>query len=75
MNQKQRLLELFQLYGNRITLGQLLKDPTGVGYKCTSRFSELRAEGYPIQFVKGETPSENLYILHSFEKDGQGELL
>jgi hypothetical protein len=75
MTQKERLLWLFQMRGNRLTLGQLLNDPSGVGYKCTSRFSELRKEGYPIQFVRGETPSANTWILNTFDKNNQGRLL
>ena len=70
--QKERLLELFQLYGNRLTLGQLLKYPEG--YKCTSRFSELRKQGYQINFHKGKTPSENVYELVYFNKNNQAEM-
>lgn len=74
MTQKERLLVMFQLYGNRLTLGQLLSDPSGVGYKCTSRFSELRQEGYQIDFVKGKTASENTYVLRHYEQNGQSTL-
>lgn len=59
---------------NRLTLGQLLKDPSGIGYKCTSRFSELRADGYKIDCIKAEKASDNLYVLAHFDKTGQGEL-
>lgn len=75
MTQKEKLLELFQLYGGKLTLGQLLAHPSGVGYKCTSRFSELRDEGYKIDCIKGKTASENLYVLVHFDSTGQGQLL
>ncbi len=75
MNQKQQILDLFNIYGGRITLGQLLSHPSGVGYKCTSRFSELRAQGYDIRFHKGPTPSENVYELKFYDETGQGNLL
>ena len=75
MSQKDRLLDLFNLYGGKLTLGQLLSDPSGVGYKCTSRFSELRKQGYHIVFTPGKTPSENLYELKYFDRKGQGNLL
>jgi hypothetical protein len=63
MTQKEQLLALFHFYGNKLTLGQLLEHSSGVGYKCTSRFSDLRKEGYVITCVKGVRPSENLYCL------------
>ena len=69
MTQKEKLLELFNLYGGRLTLGQLLAHPSGVGYKCTSRFSELRAEGYKIDCIKGKRASENLYVLQQYDGD------
>jgi hypothetical protein len=75
MTQKEKLLELFQLYGGRLTLGQLLNHPSGVGYKCTSRFSELRREGYKIDCIKGETASQNTYVMTYYDEQGQGNLL
>jgi hypothetical protein len=75
MTQKERILWLFSMNGNKLTLGQLLRDPSGVGYKSTSRFSDLRKEGYKIDFIKGETPSQNMYVLQTYEADGQGRLL
>lgn len=64
-----RLVELFGQHGNRMTLGQLLQYP--VGYKCTSRFSDLRKEGFVITCERGKIPSENLYTLYPPLKDGQ----
>lgn len=75
MNQTEKLLELFQLYGGRLTLGQLLKHPSGVGYKCTSRFSDLRKQGYKIDCIKGKTASENTYVMTHWDSHGQGQLL
>lgn len=74
LSQKQRLLDLFNMYGGRLSLGQLLARSDGLGYKCTSRFSELRKEGHPIEFKRGPTPSENTWTLTSFDKQGQGQL-
>jgi hypothetical protein len=75
MSQKERLLWMFQMNGGRLTLGQLLADESGVGYKCTTRFSELRQAGYPIQFIRGETASQNTWVLNYFDEKGQGSLL
>jgi hypothetical protein len=75
MTQKEQLLNLFHFYGNRLTLGQLLAHPSGVGYKAASRFSDLRKDGYKIDCIKGKRPSENTYILAHFEKNGQERLL
>lgn len=72
MTQKQRLIEIFRLNGFQMTLGKLLQYPEG--YKCTSRFSELRDDGYNIQCVKGKRPTENLYIMQPPEKSGQMRL-
>lgn len=74
MNRKEELLDLFERYGYKLTLGQLLQHPAG--YKATSRFSDLRKMGYQINFTPGKTPSENLYTLVHFDaKSGQGSLL
>lgn len=72
MSRKEEILELFQLYGGTVTLGILLKHPCG--YKSTTRMSELRKEGYPIEFRKGKTASENSWHLKSFDAKGQGSL-
>lgn len=74
MNQKQLLLSLFNMYGGKLTLGQLLAHPSGVGYKAASRFADLRKEGHEIECILGPTASENTYILKSWGKDGQGSL-
>lgn len=75
MSHKAKLLDLFELYGGKLTLGQLLSHPSGVGYKAASRFADLRKEGYKIDCIKGSTPSENTYILQSYEDSGQARLL
>lgn len=73
MAQRERLLELFQLYGGKITLGQLMKTTLAAEYRA--RISELRNEGYQINCIKGPIPSENVYQLVYWDKSGQGELL
>ena len=75
MTQVDKLLELFQTHGYRLTLGQLLSHPSGVGYKATSRFSDLRKMGYKVDFIKGKTPSENTYVLQYFDETGQAEMI
>lgn len=75
MTQKQQLLALFEQFNYKLTLGQLLNHPSGVGYKCTSRFSDLRREGYKIDCIKGRTASENIYVMTHFDKSGQGQLI
>lgn len=67
--QKQRILYLFSENNNVLTLGQLLQYP--FGYKATSRFSDLRKEGYVITCEKGRTPSQNVYRLVAPEANGQ----
>lgn len=75
MTQKEKILQFFRNHGNRATLGQFLSDPSGIGYKCTSRFSELRNDGYGVICEKGKTASENLYRLIEFDSVGQGRLV
>lgn len=71
MNQQEKLLELFRFHGNRLTLGQLLANHMGVGYKATSRFSDLRKKGYSIICEKHKDPSDNVYRLTPPEESGQ----
>lgn len=72
MTQKQRILDFFRKHGNTVTLGQFLSDPSGMGYKCTSRFSDLRKDGYAIICEKGKTATDNVYRLIEFDQTGQG---
>jgi len=75
MSQKEKILHFFRSHGNQATLGQFLSDPSGIGYKCTSRFSELRKDGYQIICEKAERASDNLYRLIEFDQTGQGHLI
>lgn len=75
MSQKQKILDFFRSHGNKATLGQFLSEPTGIGYKCTSRFSDLRKDGFEVVCEKGKTASENLYRLIEFDQTGQGQLI
>ncbi len=72
MNHKEKILQFFRSHNNQATLGQFLSDPTGIGYKCTSRFSELRKDGYSIICEKKDKASDNLYRLIEFDQTGQG---
>lgn len=65
------LLDLFHKNGNVLTLGQLLQYP--FGYKCTSRFSELRDRGYKIECEKATRASDNIYRLLA-EPDINGQI-
>lgn len=72
MTQKELLLELFRANGNVLTLGQLLAHPSGVGYKCTSRFSDLRRQGFVITCTESPVKaSDNKYQLFEQEENGQ----
>lgn len=76
MTQCETLVELFKQNGWTMTLGQLLQYP--VGYKCTSRFSDLRKQGYVITCEKGVTPSLNRYTMVApvaWKTDEKGQLL
>lgn len=75
MTQKEQLLELFSQNGNKLSLGQMLSHPSGIGYKATSRFSELRKMGYRITLVfqDHDNPSNNLYeLIEPLEFDSTG---
>lgn len=73
MTQKEIILEAFQRYGYKLTLGQVLQHPWG--YKFASRCADLRKDGHRIDCIIGKTPSENTYVLTHFDKTGQGQLL
>jgi hypothetical protein len=65
------ILQAFQMYGYKITLGQALQHKWG--YKFASRLSDLRDQGYKIDCIKGKTPSENLYVMQP-PPDENGQL-
>lgn len=67
--QCQEIVNAFQSNGWRMTLGYMLGHSWG--YKCTSRFSDLRKHGYVIQLERGETPSQNVYTCVPPEEKGQ----
>lgn len=69
MTQVDHILNAFRLNNYRITLGYALGYPWG--YKLTSRLSDLRKQGYRVDFFPGKTPSENSWVLHVPEKNGQ----
>ena len=75
MKQTDAIIELFRLNGYRLTLGKLLE--TQYGYKCTSRFSDLRKEGYRIELIHRdkEHPSNNQWQMTVPQKDGQMRLV
>lgn len=68
MTQKEHLLELFHTHANKLTLGQILNTHLAAEYRA--RMSELRKEGYRIDFVKGEKPSEGTCYLMTPPKAG-----
>lgn len=72
MNHKQIILDAFYQNGYRMTLGYMLQHPWG--YKAATRISDLRKQGYQIDCIKGETPSQNTYILRHYDDKGQGSL-
>ena len=71
MTQSDKLLELFIFHGYKLRLGDLLKRSDGLGYKCTSRFSDLRRKGYHIEFHRGDIPSNNTWTLRPPSENGQ----
>jgi len=71
MSQKEIIKKLLNEYG-RVTLAMLFDN--GVGYTARNRIAELRREeGYEIEFIRGENPSENTYIYKKNPKR-EGEL-
>lgn len=72
MTQKEIILEAFQRFGYKITLGQALQHSWG--YKMASRISDLRKDGYQIECIRGEKPSDNLYVMTYVDKNGQSEM-
>lgn len=73
MTQVETILQAFKMNDYKLTLGYALNYPWG--YKLTSRLSDLRKEGYRIDFKKGRIPSENSWTLHVPETNGQGVML
>jgi hypothetical protein len=73
MTQHAQLMELFQRYGYKLTLGQIMQTTLAAEYRA--RMSEMRKEGHVIQFIRGKTPSDNLYILTPFDKTGQSSMV
>lgn len=64
MTQHQEIIAAFQMHGNAMTLGQILKH--SFGYEFRARKVEINRDDpdYQIRFAKkGEKPSENLYVL------------
>lgn len=72
MKHTDEILMAFQQNGYKMTLGYMLKHRWG--YKAASRMSDLRAKGYKIDCIKAQNPSDNLYVMRTFEKNGQGTL-
>lgn len=82
MTQKESILQAFTAHGNKLTLRFILEHTWG--YEFRARFTDLRHEGYRIEFTRGATPGENLYTLvpkgpvqtkavtFGFERNGQG---
>lgn len=73
MTRTQQILSAFQHNGYKMTLGYMLQHEWG--YKAASRMSDLRAKGYKIDCIKAAKPSDNLYVMTYFDKQGQGTLL
>jgi hypothetical protein len=81
MTQHQQLLELFRLNGGRLHLKTILETTLAAEYRA--RMTDLRHEGYRIEFTRGATPGENLYtllprsavpmktVVFGYEKNGQ----
>lgn len=72
MSQCHELLWLFQRYGYRLTLGQILQTNLAAEYR--SRMWDLRQEGYVIIYHRGKTPSEGVYIMRPPDENGQCQL-
>lgn len=71
MTKNEGLLYLFRSNGNRLTLGQILGNWHLIGSKYTSRIDDLRKKGFNIMCQENkERPTENVYTLVEFKKDG-----
>jgi hypothetical protein len=76
LTQKQGILELFRENGNKLTLSHILNTLYAAEYRA--RFSDLRREGYIINCIRGENPSNNIYELIEplkFDNSGQGSFV
>lgn len=62
-------LELFQVYGNKLTLSQIMKTKLACEYR--KEFSLLRQKGYRIDCERGAQPSDNTYFLMPPLKPGE----
>ena len=75
MTQRDDLIHLFKMNGNRLTLGQIMGTTLAAEYRA--RMSELRRDGYRIDCWKTRPASANVYVLAEpvrFEH-GQGVML
>ena len=69
MTQHQQLIGLFQQFGYRVTLGQILRTTLAAEYRA--RMTELRRAGWTIDCIKGKTASENEYRAAPPDQNGQ----
>lgn len=58
---QQYALDLFQVYGGKLTLGQIMKTKLACEYR--KEFSLLRQKGYRIDCERASEPSNNTYHL------------
>lgn len=61
MTQREHLLWLFRVNGGKLTLRAILETTLAAEYRA--RITEMRRDGYRIDFKRGATPSENTYTL------------
>jgi biotin operon repressor len=67
MNHRQKILHLLRQAPDREISCELLAEHY-LYHKAASRISELRAQGYDIQFIPGSTPMNGRYKMF-FDKD------
>lgn len=67
--QKEKLIEMFRMNNNRMTLGYIMRTELAAEYRA--RMTDLRKQGYSITVKLGENPSDNLYTLVAPEPNGQ----
>lgn len=69
MTQRDAILYSFRLAGGKMKLRDILT--YSWGHEWNARKSDLRKEGFRVNYYKGPSPSENLYEIIPPEKSGQ----
>jgi hypothetical protein len=69
MTQVEEMVLWFDRRGGKATLRDILQSGERWMHKCTARISDARKQGYRIECVRGQRPSDNLYMIQPPAKE------